>query len=155
MRPTSHTSAGASRSSSASRARGAAIPTAVLAAMAAGAKTDGALRLETEGDLFSDLELGEAAGIHHRDMVGEHERLGLVVRDVDEGRAEVRLQLLQLDLHVLAQLEIEGAERLIEQEQRRLEHETAGDRDALPLPARELVDAFVLRARETDALQHR
>ena len=77
------------------------------------------------------------------------------MRDVDEGRAEVRLQLLQLDLHVLAQLEIEGAERLIEQEQRRLEHETAGDRDALPLPARELVDAFVLRARETDALQHR
>jgi hypothetical protein len=55
--------------------------------------------------------------------------------DVDEGRAEIGLQLLQLDLHVLAQLEIEGAERLVEQEQCRFEHQAAGNCDTLLLSA--------------------
>ena len=81
------------------------------------------------------------------DMIGQHQRLGLVVRDVDEGRAEIRLQLLQLDLHVLAQLQVERAQRLVEQQQRRLEHQAARDRDALLLAAGELIDALVLRRR--------
>ena len=33
-------------------------------------------------------ELLEAAAVHHRHVIGEHQRLGLVVRDVDEGGAE-------------------------------------------------------------------
>ena len=88
-------------------------------------------------------------------MVGENQRLGLVVRNVDERRAEIGLQLLQLDLHVLAELQIERAERLVEQQQRRLEDEAPRDRDALLLAARELVDALRLRAGKSDALQHR
>ena len=115
--------------------------------------TNGVARLVVE--LLRRADLLEAPGVHHRDVVGQHQRLGLVVRDVDERRAEVRLQLLQLDLHVLAQLEIERAERLVEQQQRRLEHEAARDRHALLLAARELVDALVLRAGQADALQHR
>ena len=107
--------------------------------------TNGVARLVVE--LLRRADLLEAAGVHHRDVIGQHQRLRLVVRDVDERRAEVRLQLLQLDLHVLAQLEVERAERLVEQQQRGLEHEAARDRDALLLPAGELVDALVLRAR--------
>ena len=112
--------------------------------------TNGVARLVVE--LLRRADLLEAAGVHHRDLIGQHQRLGLVVRDVDERRAEVGLQLLQLDLHVLAQLQVERAERLVEQQQRRLEHQAARDRDALLLPAGELVDALVLRAGQADAL---
>src|SRR5207237_2193809 len=77
------------------------------------------------------------------------------MRDVDERRPEVRLQLLELDLHMLPQLEVKRPERLVEQQQCRLKHETARDRDSLPLAAGKLVDPFVLRARESDPLQHR
>ena len=82
-------------------------------------------------ELARRADLLEAAGVHDRDAVRHHQRLGLVVGDVDEAGVEGRLDLLQLELHLLAQLEIEGAERLVEQHERRLEHETAGDRDAL------------------------
>ena len=41
-------------------------------------------------------------------------------------------------LHLAAHDRIERAERLVEQEQRGIEHERAHDADALPLPAREL-----------------
>jgi hypothetical protein len=88
-------------------------------------------------------------------VIGQHERLRLVVRDVDERRAEIRLQLLQLDLHVLAQLEVERAQRLVEQQQRGLEHEAPRDRHPLLLAARQLVDALALRAGKADPLQHR
>ena len=106
-------------------------------------------------ELLRRADLLESTRIHHRNVVGKHQRLGLVVRDVDKGRAEVRLQLLQLDLHVLAQLEVEGAQRLVEQKQRRLEHQAACDSDPLFLPPGELVDALALRAGKADAFQHR
>jgi hypothetical protein len=38
------------------------------------------------------------------------------VRDVDEGEADVLLDPLQLDLHLLAQLQVERAERLVEEQ---------------------------------------
>ena len=74
--------------------------------------------------------------------------------DVDKSGAEGRLQLLELDLHVLAQLEVECAQRLVEQQQRGLQHQAAGNRHALALPARQLVHALVLHARQADTLQH-
>src|SRR6476661_3870247 len=104
--------------------------------------------------LLRRADLLEPPGVHHGDAIGQHERFRLVVRDVDEGRAEVCLQLLELDLHVFAQLEIERTERLVEQQQRRFEHEAPRDRDPLPLSARQLVDALVLRAGQSDTLQH-
>ena len=60
------------------------------------------------------------------------------MRDIDEGDAQLLLQALELDLHLTAQLEVERAERLIEQQQLRLEREGAGDGDALALAAGEL-----------------
>ncbi len=88
-----------------------------------------------------------SAVVHHPDVIGQHQRLGLVVRDVDEGRAEGALQLLQLELHVLAQLHVERAQGLVEQQQCRLEHHAAGDRDALALAAGELLGALGRRRR--------
>ena len=66
-------------------------------------------------ELARSAELLDAPRVEHGDPVGERERLLLVVRDEDERDAKVALDLLQLDLHLLAQLEIECAEGLVEQ----------------------------------------
>ena len=63
----------------------------------------------------------------------------LVVGDEDERDPDLVLDRLQLDLHLLAQLQVEGAERLVEQQHLRTVDERAGQRDALALTAGELV----------------
>ena len=86
--------------------------------------------------------------------VAHRERLFLVVRDVDEGDAEVLLERLQEHLHLLAQLQVERAERLVEQQHRRRVDDRARERDALALPARELHGLAVAEPGEADALEH-
>src|SRR3546814_2512168 len=66
------------------------------------------------------------------------ERFFLVVGHKDEGDAGLRLQALQLDLHFLAQLEVERRERLVEQQHPGLARQRAGERPALLLAAGEL-----------------
>ena len=51
-------------------------------------------------------------------MVGKRHRLFLVVGDMDEGRADALLDRLQLILHLPAELEVERAQRLVEQQHR-------------------------------------
>ncbi len=58
----------------------------------------------------------------------------------------VALDPLQLDLHLVAQLLVERAERLVEQQHARLGDERAGERDALLLAAGQLVRMAVARA---------
>ena len=53
--------------------------------------------------------------------------------DVDEGDTHLRLDALQLDLHLLAQLEVEGAQRLVQQQNLGVVDEGASERDALLL----------------------
>ena len=65
-------------------------------------------------------------------------RLFLVVRDVDEGDADLGLDPLQLDLHLLAELQVERAQRLVEQQHLRLVDERPRQRHALRLAAGEL-----------------
>ena len=57
-----------------------------------------------------------AAVVEDRDPVAHGQRLLLVVGDEHEGDADLALDLLQLDLHLPAQLEVERAERLVEQQ---------------------------------------
>ena len=56
---------------------------------------------------------------HDRDPVGHRQRLALVVGDVDEGDPDLLLDPGELDLHLLAELEVERAERLVEQQDAR------------------------------------
>ena len=98
-------------------------------------------------DVLGRPALGDAAVVHHRDPVRHRQRLLLVVGDVDERDPDLALDLLELDLHLLAQLQVERAERLVEQQHRRPVDERAGQRDALALPARELVRLRVGAAR--------
>ncbi len=60
------------------------------------------------------------------------------MRDVDEGDAQLPVQRLQLDLHVLAQLLVERAQRLVHQHELGVEHQRPGQGHALLLPAGEL-----------------
>ncbi len=101
-------------------------------------------------DLLRRADLDDAALVEHRHPVGHGERLALVVRDEDEGEAERALQILQLALHLLAQLEVERAERLVEQQHLGPHHQRAGERDALALAAGELRRAAPLHAGELD-----
>ena len=88
------------------------------------------------------------AGVHHGDPVRQRQRLGLVVRHVDERDADLLLQVDELELHVLAQLGVEGGQRLVEQQHRRMRDQRARDGDALLLAARELVRIALAEARE-------
>ena len=85
--------------------------------------------------------------VEHGDAVAHRERLALVVGDEDERDADLVLDGLQLDLHLLAQLEVEGAERLVEQQHLGPVDERAGQRHALALAAGQLVRAAVAVAR--------
>ncbi|MGF6980503.1 hypothetical protein QFZ94_009020 [Paraburkholderia sp. JPY465] len=55
--------------------------------------------------------------------------------------AELALQRLEFELHVLAQIPVERAERLVEQQHRWIRHDRPCERDALLLSARHLRDA--------------
>ena len=101
-------------------------------------------------DLARGAELLDLAAVHHGDPVAHRERLLLVVRHVDERRAELVLDPLQLELHLLAELHVERAERLVEQERRRTVDERARERDALLLAARELLRPAALEPSSVD-----
>ncbi len=58
------------------------------------------------------------------------------------------MDVLDLELHLLAQLLVEGAQRLVHQHQLRLEDQRAGQRHALLLAARELGRAPIAEGAE-------
>ncbi len=57
----------------------------------------------------------DATFAHDRDAVAHDQGLILVVGDEDRRNAEITQQVAHFDLHRLAQLAVERAERLIEQ----------------------------------------
>ena len=63
------------------------------------------------------------------------------------------VQRAQLDLQCLAQLGIERAQRLVEQQHLRPQHQRPGQRDALLLAARQLVRFALAVALEPHQLQ--
>ena len=65
-----------------------------------------------------------------------------------------RWMRLQLDLHLLAQLEVEGAERLVEEQHLGAVDERPGEGDALALAAAELVRLAVAEPRQAHRLEH-
>ena len=89
-------------------------------------------------DLGGGAHLLDAAPVEDGQAVAHRERLLLVVGDVDERDPEVSLQRLQVDLHLLAELEVERAERLVEQQHLGPVDDRAGERDPLALAAGEL-----------------
>ena len=105
-------------------------------------------------DVSRAADLLDNAVVHDNHAVAHSERLFLVVGDVDKGDAGTLLNTLQLDLHILAQLEVEGAERLIEQQHTRLAHQRTCDGDTLLLTAGKTGHIAVLKAAQADQLEH-
>ncbi len=93
------------------------------------------------------------AVVEHGDAVAHGQGFALVVRDVDEGDAELLVQVLQFDLHVFAQLLVQRAQGLVHQHQLGFEHHGPGQRHALLLPARELGGVAVLLAAQLHHVQ--
>ena len=59
--------------------------------------------------------------------------------DVDEGNTNLLLDALELNLHVLAQLQVQSAQRLVQKQHLGAVHQGAGDGHPLLLTAGELV----------------
>ena len=74
--------------------------------------------------------------------------------DVDEGDAQLLLHGLQFKLHLLAQLQIQRAQGLVQQQDLGLVHQGPGDGDALLLAAGQGVDGALLVAFHLHQLQH-
>ena len=92
-------------------------------------------------DLEGAVDLGEQTVAHHGDLVGEAERLGLVMGDEDRRDAGVVQDLGDGAAGRDPQPGVEGGEGLVEQHELGLAGEGPGERDALLLPARDLVRA--------------
>ncbi len=107
-------------------------------------------------DVLRGADLLDPPRVEDGDAVAHGERLLLVVRDVHGRDAQTRLQALQLVAQLHAELRVEVGQRLVEQEDPRLEHERPRDGDALLLAAGELGHVLVeLRLAQLDLVGHR
>ena len=104
-------------------------------------------------DVGRRARLLHPALVHHDDLVRELERLFLVVGDEQAGHAELAVELVEPATEVLAHLGVQRAERLVEQQHLRPRRERPGERDALPLPAGELVGIAVGEVRHLHELE--
>ena len=91
---------------------------------------------------------------HYDYGIAHRKRLLLIVRDVYERDAELLLHTLKLNLHLLAQLKIERAERFVKKQHLWLVNERARYRHALLLPAGKLVYVSFAVALQVNKLQH-
>ena len=99
------------------------------------------------------FDLLDAPLVENGHAVGHRQRFGLIVGDEDEGDAELALQLLQLALHLLTQLQIEGAEGFVEQQHPRSIDQGAGQGHTLALTAGELHRFALAVAAEGDHVE--
>ena len=86
-------------------------------------------------DLGGQADLLQDPLVHDGDPVGHSHRLDLVVGDVDGGGLVLDVDVLQLGAHLLAQLGIERAHRLVHQQGLGPAHQRPPDRDALHVAA--------------------
>src|SRR5438132_5861401 len=107
-------------------------------------------------DLGRRADLFDPALVEDREAVAHRERLLLVVRDVDErdaDLADLTLDALELDLHLLPQLQVERTERLVQQQDLRAVDERARERDPLTLASGELHRLPLAETGQPDDLQ--
>ena len=77
-------------------------------------------------------DLHRPAARHHHHLLGEGERLDLVVRDVDQRQLELVVDLLELAPQLPLEVRVDHRQRLVEQHRRHvLAHQAAAERDLL------------------------
>ena len=105
-------------------------------------------------DLDGRPDLLDPPRVHDGDPVAEAHGLALVVGDVEERDPDLVVDHVELDEHPLAELEVEGGQRLVEEEHLRLVDEGPGDGHALFLPAREEVRLLCGLVGHPDEVEH-
>ncbi|KAG1386625.1 hypothetical protein G6F60_014416 [Rhizopus arrhizus] len=114
---------------------------------------------EAVGRLLIDLvrlaDLLDPAGIHHRDAGGHGHRFFLIVGDEDEGDAQLALQVLKLQLHALAQLQVQRGQRFVQHQQLGLVDDGARQRHPLLLAAGHLAGVARTKVRQPHHVQRR
>ncbi|MPM45846.1 hypothetical protein SDC9_92538 [bioreactor metagenome] len=105
-------------------------------------------------DIRRSADLLNDAVLKHDDGVAHGQRFLLIMGDIDKRNAEALLHVLQFNLHFLAELEVERAERFVEEEHLRFVDKRAGDGDALLLTAGELLDISPAVPLQVDELEH-
>jgi hypothetical protein len=105
-------------------------------------------------DVERRADLLDLAVAEYRDPVRHRHRLGLIVGDVDHGDPDLAMNALELNLHLLAQILVERAQRLVEQEHVGVEHEAARQRHPLLLAAGQLARVAVGEPKQAHQLEH-
>ena len=95
-------------------------------------------------DVGRHTYLLDASFAHHNDGVAQGECLFLVVGHVYEGDTQLLVHFLQFHLHVFAHFEVQGSERLVQQQYFGFVDDSSGDGYALLLSAGEGVHVAVL-----------
>jgi hypothetical protein len=98
-------------------------------------------------------DLFDLAFVHHRHSVAHGQRLFLVVSHVYERDPDVLVKCAQFDLQGLAQLRIERAKWLVEQQHFGTQHQRSSESDTLLLATRKLVRLALAIAGEPHQLQ--
>ena len=102
-------------------------------------------------DLGRRRVLDELAAVHDGDAVAETDRLLHVVGDEEDRRRKLALDRLEVVLGLGPDQRVEGAERLVHQQQLRFGGQCAGDADALLLAAGEFVRDSAARTSQDQA----
>src|SRR5919108_5284672 len=105
-------------------------------------------------DLGRAAELLDPATVEDGQAVAHRQRFVLVVRDVDERDPEILLKALEEELHLLAELQVERAEGLVQEQDLWAVHERPRERDPLALATRELARLAFAQAGEAHPLEH-
>ncbi len=102
--------------------------------------------------LARGADLHRAAARHDHHLVGEGQRLDLVVRDVDQRELELVVDLLELAAQLPLQMRVDDGQRLVEEHGRHvLAHQAAAQRDLLLGVGRQAAGAALQHVRQ---LQH-
>ena len=95
-------------------------------------------RRRTVVDVVRRADLLDLAVVQHHDAIGKLDRLILIVGDEHGGVTGAIVDVAQPAAQLAADLGVERAEGLVEEQDARLDGQRAGERDALALAAGEL-----------------
>ena len=104
-------------------------------------------------EVVGAARLLDPALVHHHQLLGDVHRLLLVVGDEDRRHVHLVVEVAQPGAQVLADLGVERAEGLVEQQHLRLDRERPGQGHALALAAGELGGVAVGEPVELDQAQ--
>ena len=102
-------------------------------------------------EIAGRAELHDPPGLHHRDVIGNIQRLSRVMRYQHHRRPRLAQQDAAITAQLAAQHDIDAGEGFIHQQHPRPRRHRAGERGALLLPARKFVRITRAHARQPDA----